>query len=95
MGIEPADRRLVARRDVRPVDVERGPGRVEAARLPRRDPHDVLAARVRPDADEDPLGGRPRPLDRALAQEGQHLVVDMGRGPAQRQLAQRRQVPTA
>ena len=45
-----------------------------------------------PDADQQALGGLPRPLDRVLAQLFDHLVVDPRRRAAQRDFAQRREI---
>ena len=81
-----------ARFAARLVDGRGDPARVEAGREPARRPDDVQRQRVRPDADEQALGGLPRALDRALAQLLDHLVVDPRRGAAQRDLAQRREV---
>ena len=48
----------------------------------------MLRLRIRPDADQDALGRRPRPFDGILAQIGDHLVIDMVGSTPQRQFPQ-------
>ena len=54
--------------------------------------HEAGGARILADADEDPLARRPRPGDGVRLHVGEELVVDALGGPAERQLAERRQV---
>ena len=70
------------------ADVNRGPGRVESVCEAARGAHQLFRTGVRPDADEQALGGRPRAFDDVLAQEVDHLVVDPVGRAAQRQFAQ-------
>ena len=74
------------------IDGDRDPARIEAGRETARGPHDIHRLRIRPDADQQALGRLPRPLDRALAQMLDHLVVDARRRAPQRELAQRREI---
>ena len=76
----------------RRLDAERRPGRVQPVGQALGVAHEAGGARILADADQNPLARRPRARDGVRLHLGEQLVVDALGGPAQRELAQRRQV---
>ncbi len=79
----------------RGFDIHRVPGAVEPRRQPRRASHQLFAAAVVADAQQDSIARVPHFLAPLGVTPGTHLVVDAVGSAAQCQLAQRNQVALA